>query len=40
MSIQHLGMLDLNYAVSPNGKKLAVLNLNTLFIYDLPDVTQ
>jgi hypothetical protein len=36
LSEELAGMLDENYALSPDGKKLAVLNLDKLTIYDVP----
>jgi hypothetical protein len=33
---ERAGMLDLNYALSPDGTKLAILNLDKLGIYDVP----
>jgi hypothetical protein len=36
LSEELAGMLDGNYALSPDGRKLAVLNLDKLTIYDVP----
>jgi hypothetical protein len=36
LQLEALGMSDFSYALSPDGKKLAVLNRNSLEIYDLP----
>jgi hypothetical protein len=36
LSVELAGFLDLNYALSPDGTRLAVLNLDKLTIYDVP----
>jgi hypothetical protein len=36
LQLEALGMTDFSYALSPDGKKLAVLSMNSLKIYDLP----
>jgi hypothetical protein len=36
LQLEALGMTDFAYALSPDGKKLAVLSMNSLKIYDLP----
>jgi hypothetical protein len=36
LQLEALGVTDFDYALSPDGKKLAVLNRNSLIIYDLP----
>jgi hypothetical protein len=36
LQLEVLGMTDFAYALSPGGKKLAVLSMNSLKIYDMP----
>jgi hypothetical protein len=36
LQLEALGVSDFAYALSPDGKKLAVLSMNALKIYDLP----
>lgn len=36
LQLEALGMTDFAYALSPDGKRLAVLSMNSLKIYDLP----
>src|SRR6185437_8163768 len=36
LQLEALGVTDFDYALSPDGKKLEVLSMNSLKIYDLP----
>jgi hypothetical protein len=36
LQLQQLGVMDVTYALSPDGKELAILDMNSLKVYDLP----